>query len=169
MTQFDITSAFYKIKINDVERPERNHPLHDSAVTFDYMKKRFTVVVVFDGVSESKERDKNLVSISRELEWDLEQYCRVENPLDINDIAKWFIKCVSEVKYKGMGATTISLLRFDQENSAIDGFTVGDSPALIARRVVENEEEFIEAQILAQLDCVVNYPGVITEQWRFDT
>ncbi len=169
MTEPNVCTAFYKMKINDVERPERNHPLHDSAVAFDYLKKRYTVVVVFDGVSESKEATRNMVSISRELEWDLEQYCRAENPHDINDIARWFIHCVSEEKYRGMGATTISLLRFDREQNAVDGFTVGDSPALLARRVVEHGESVFEAQVLAELDCVVNYPGVITEQWRYDT
>jgi hypothetical protein len=165
---YRLENAFYKVAINDVERPERNHPIHDSCVAFDYGKRRYSMVVVFDGVSESKTKDSSQVNISKDLQWDLEDYCRRLCPKEINDIARWFISSVAEKKYEGLGATTISVLRFDVTSGAIDGFTLGDSPALLVRRVIEDSEEYIEAQVLSPLNCVINYPGVITQQWKYN-
>ncbi|MBU1218944.1 hypothetical protein KKF34_10815 [Myxococcota bacterium] len=162
-----IEPAFYKLKINDVNNPQRNHPLHDSATVFSYAKDRFHIAVTFDGVSESREKDKDLVNISRELEWDLESYCRKSSPEDIHQIADWFKNSINNEKYSGMGATTISLLRFDCQTSIIDGICVGDSPAAIGRSVVRGGEEIIEAQILTALHSVANDPGIITRQWKY--
>ncbi|MBN2723574.1 MAG: hypothetical protein JXR95_05820 [Deltaproteobacteria bacterium] len=163
----NIEHAFFKMKINDVENPHRNHPLHDSATVFSYEQERFHIAVTFDGVSESREKDRDLVNISRELEWDIEAFCRKTSPEDIHDIADWFKENVENEKYKNLGATTISLLRYDFLTNTVDGICVGDSPALLCRSVNKNGGEIIEAQILSAFHSVANDPGIITRQWRY--
>ncbi|MGM0597341.1 MAG: hypothetical protein ACQES9_09915 [Myxococcota bacterium] len=166
-SQYPIEMACCKKQINDIENPDRNHPIHDNSVIFTYLKSRFYVAVVFDGVSESRKKGKNTVAISRELQWDLEKFCRQQKVEDIHKIAKWFQTALNDEKYKDKGATTVSFIRYDDLEQKIEGFTVGDSPALVVRSIANENGETTEGQILSALHTVANDPGVITRQLRF--
>jgi hypothetical protein len=164
---FSIKTAYVKRKINNITDPTKNHPIHDSGTVFFYDKEKFYISVVFDGVSESKGIEKGTVNISREIEWDLEAFCRREKPDKIKQISNWFQEAVKDKKYDGLGATTISLIRFNTENGKIDGITVGDSPAAICKQISKNGEPFFETQILSAFHVVANDPGIITRQWKY--
>ncbi len=165
--RFQLESAVSKRQINDIHAPERNHPIHDAASAFSYRDgdDDWSVVVTLDGVSESKSADEDTVQVSRELAWDLEVFCRDQKPREIHRIAQWFADSVSNPAYQGKGATTISLLRFHHQTGAIDGLSVGDSPALLAVRTKAGEPP--RAQVLTPLHIVANDPGAITRQWRY--
>ncbi|MBU1243005.1 hypothetical protein KKD52_18370 [Myxococcota bacterium] len=163
--RFQLESAVAKRQINDVKAPERNHPIHDAATVFAYRDEGddWSVVITFDGVSESKSAQEETVQVARELAWELEVFCRDRKPRDIREFARWFSDSASNTVYEGKGATTISLLRFHHQSGAIDGLAVGDSPALL---VVQNEDQ-LRAQVLTPLHVVVNDPSSITRQWRY--
>jgi hypothetical protein len=163
--RFQIESAVSKRQINDVKAPERNHPIHDAATVFAYRDEEddWSVVITFDGVSESKSADGETVAVARELAWELEVFCRDQKPRDMRDIARWFSDSAANTAYEGKGATTISLLRFHHQSGAIDGLAVGDSPALL----VVSHEGRLRTQVLTPLHVVANDPSSITRQWRY--
>lgn len=168
--RYDAEVACYKKQINDTQDPSRNHPIHDQVEKLTYGGGRYVIAVVMDGVSESKS-EKKTVPITRLLCWDLARFCHEQNPLAMQEIVDWFKTTTVEPKYGGQGNTTVVLLRLDRVTGVVDGMGVGDSVMLLATdRLVTGEDGEAElrcqAEVLAPLHCVANYPGVIWNGWR---
>ncbi|MFH2005924.1 MAG: hypothetical protein ABI333_04965 [bacterium] len=162
--------GIYKKQINDVVDASKNHPIHDAVEKISYAGGRYDIIVVLDGVSESKS-SKKLVPIGRMLSWDLARFCQDTVPEDINALIEWFKSTTENPKYKGKGNTTVALLRLDRSTGHVDGFTAGDSVALLAvdrLRPNDGGEQELRcfAEVVASLHCVANYPGVIYNGWR---
>jgi len=163
--------GIYKKQIDHRTDPSKNHPIHDAVERIRYGRDRFDLIVVLDGVSESKS-ERKLVPIGRMLAWDLARFCQRESPMELEQLVDWFAGSVAKPKYKGKGNTTVALLRFDRATGRVDGLTAGDSPALLALDRWETEPGDEEpdlqcmAEVLAPMHCVANYPGVIYNGWR---
>ena len=71
---YDTEIGIYKKQIDDLIDPSKNHPIHDAVEKISYGRGRYDLIVVLDGVSESKS-DKKLVPIGRMLSWDLARFC----------------------------------------------------------------------------------------------
>ena len=167
---YDTEIGIYKKQINDVVDSSKNHPIHDAVEKISYGNGQYDIILVLDGVSESKS-SKKLVPIGRMLAWDLARFCQDTEPTDINALIEWFKTTTEEPKYKGKGNTTVALLRLDRSTGHVDGFTAGDSVALLAvDRLRDDDKGEPElrcvAEVVASLHCVANYPGVIFNGWR---
>lgn len=170
---YDVEVGLYKKQIEDREDPSKNHPIHDAVEKVIYGGGRYEIVLVLDGVSESKSA-KKLVPIGRMLSWDLARFCQEQAPTELSPFVDWFRSTTEDPRYQGKGNTTVAFLRFDRTNGRVDGFTAGDSPVLLALDRLEAGESGLEevrclAEVLAPLHCVANYPGVITNGWRHGT
>lgn len=162
--------GIYKKQIDDVVDPSKNHPIHDAVEKISYGGGRYDIIVVLDGVSESKS-SKKLVPIGRMLSWELARFCLDQAPEDLGDIVDWFRTTTFDERYQGKGNTTVALLRFDRSTGEVDGMVAGDSVALLAvDRLREGEDGEAElgcrAEVVAPMHCVANYPGVIYNGWR---
>lgn len=164
--------GIYKKQIDHRTDPSKNHPIHDAVERIRYGRDRFDLIVVLDGVSESKS-ERKLVPIGRMLAWDLARFCQTESPVELELLVEWFAATTENPKYQGKGNTTVSLLRFDRATGRVDGMTAGDSPALFALDRWETDPEDgsrdlqCAAEVLAPMHCVANYPGVIYNGWRY--
>lgn len=163
--------GIYKKQIENLVDPSKNHPIHDAVEKISYGDGRYDIIVVLDGVSESKS-SKKLVPIGRVLSWDLARFCLDTAPEDIGALVEWFRGTSMDAKYKGKGNTTVALLRFDRATGEVDGFAAGDSVALLAvDRLRDGEDGEAElgcrAEVVAPMHCVANYPGVIYNGWRY--
>lgn len=163
--------GIYKKQIEDLVDPSKNHPIHDAVEKISYGNGRYDIIVVLDGVSESKS-SKKLVPIGRLLSWDLARFCLDTSPEDIGALVDWFRGTSMDEKYKGKGNTTVALLRFDRATGEVDGFAAGDSVALVAvDRLTDDEDGEAElgcrAEVVVPMHCVANYPGVIYNGWRY--
>ncbi len=162
--------GIYKKQIEDLVDPSKNHPIHDAVEKISYGGGRYEIIVVLDGVSESKS-SKKLVPIGRMLSWDLARFCLDTAPEEIGALVDWFRTTTLDDKYRGKGNTTVALLRFDRETGEVDGLVAGDSVALLAVDRLHSDEEGEEelgcrAEVVAPMHCVANYPGVIYNGWR---
>ncbi len=162
--------GIYKKQIEDVVDPSKNHPIHDAVEKISYGGGRYDIIVVLDGVSESKS-SKKLVPIGRMLSWDLARFCLDTAPEEIGALVEWFRATTFDDKYRGKGNTTVALQRFDRQTGQVDGLVAGDSVALLAvDRLREGEggetELGCRAEVVAPMHCVANYPGVIYNGWR---
>jgi hypothetical protein len=167
---YAIEIGIYKKQIEDLIDLSKNHPIHDAVEKISYGGGRYEIIVVLDGVSESKS-SKKLVPIGRMLSWDLARFCLDTSPEDIGTLVEWFRTTTQDDKYRGKGNTTVALLRFDCATGEVDGFTAGDSVALLAvDRLSDGEDGEAElgcrAEVVAPMHCVANYPGVIYNGWR---
>lgn len=163
--------GIYKKQIEDLIDPSKNHPIHDAVEKISYGGGRYDIIVVLDGVSESKS-SKKLVPIGRLLSWDLARFCLDTTPDDIGALVDWFRTTSMEDKYKGKGNTTVALLRFDRATGEVDGFAAGDSVALLAVDRLRKDEDgeatlSCRAEVVVPMHCVANYPGVIYNGWRY--
>lgn len=170
---FDIQLGLYKKQIDNRQDPSKNHPIHDAVEKVSYGGGRYEFILTLDGVSGSKSA-KKLVPIGKMLCWDLARFCQESTPEDMEELIQWFAATTQDPKYRGKGNTTVALLRFDRLTGAVDGFSAGDSPVLLALdRLVPGEGDAPElrcaAEVLAPLHCVANYPGVIYNGWRHGT
>jgi hypothetical protein len=162
--------GIYKKQI-DHRDPSKNHPIHDAVEKISYGDGRYEIIVVLDGVSESKS-SKKLVPIGRMLSWDLARFCLEAQPEDIGDLVDWFRTTTEDERYQHKGNTTVALLRFDLCTGEVDGFAAGDSVCLLAVDRLgegEDDEEVLacRAEVVVPMHCVANYPGVIYNGWRF--
>jgi hypothetical protein len=167
---YDTEIGIYKKQIDDPVDPSKNHPIHDAVERIRYGGGRYDIILVLDGVSESKSVRK-LVPIGRMLSWDLARFCQDESPAELQQLMDWFRGTTSEPKYRGKGNTTVAFLRFDRATGHVDGFTAGDSVLLLAldrQRPDDQGEPELRclAEVLAPMHCVANYPGVIYNGWR---
>ena len=168
---YDTEIGIYKKQIEDLVDPSKNHPIHDAVEKISYGGGRYDIIVVLDGVSESKS-SKKLVPIGRLLSWDLARFCLDTTPEDIGSLVDWFRTTSEDEKYKGKGNTTVALLRFDRATGEVDGFAAGDSVALLAVDRYDGDgdgqdELVCRAEVVVPMHCVANYPGVIYNGWRF--
>ncbi len=167
MSPWRYETAYLARQINDIRDPSRNHSIDDVATCFTYDRGRYVVVAVFDGVSEAF-MDKKIDladKVSSMLAWQLERFCNTEKPNNIHKIARWVIDKTNDDDFMNKGATTIAMVRFDSQTGAVDGMTVGDSPALMARW--RNSRGEWEVQTLTGLHMVANNPGIITRRWEY--
>lgn len=170
---FDTEIGIYKKQIEDLVDLSKNHPIHDAVEKISYGGGRYDIIVVLDGVSESKS-SKKLVPIGRLLSWDLARFCLDTTPENIGDVVEWFRTTSMDEKYKGKGNTTVALMRFDRATGEVDGFNAGDSVSMVAVDRYDGDEDgdgedelVCRAEVVVPMHCVANYPGVIYNGWRF--
>ncbi len=164
-------AAAYKKQIDHPTDPSRNHPIHDAVEIVEYDNGRFVVILVLDGVSETKSQ-KKLVPIGRELCWVFSKFCNDHQPVEMQEIVAWFRSTTREPQFSGMGATTVSLIRLDRQEGVVDGINLGDSvPLMVVDRQKHSSRDrpaiHRRAAVLAPLHSVANEPSTVYKCWRY--